>query len=61
MQGEYNGKNFREIRQAYGINLISTSNLKLNTKDSVGVNKTIEFSLTGSNIRLWIMMFLQPI
>lgn len=42
----------REIRQAYGINLISTSNLKLNTKDSVGVNKTIEFSLTGSNIRL---------
>ncbi len=42
----------REIRQAYGINLISTSSLKLNTTDSVGTNKTIEFLLSGSDIRL---------
>lgn len=41
-----------EIRQAYGINSISTGDLKLNTKDDAGNNKTIEFSLSGSNIQL---------
>ena len=34
----------REIRQAYDIDLTSTNtDLKLNTKDSAGVNKTMEF------------------
>jgi len=42
----------REIRQAYAINSIGVSNLKLNTTDSAGLNKTVEFSLSGSNIRL---------
>lgn len=42
----------REIRQAYSINSISASSLKLNTTDSVGTNKTIEFLLSDSNIRL---------
>ena len=41
----------REIRQAYGINSISTDDLKLNTTDSVGANKTVEFVLSGSDIR----------
>ncbi|MEK7572330.1 MAG: type II secretion system protein [Patescibacteria group bacterium] len=41
----------REIRQAYGINSISTNNLKLNTTDDVGTNKTAEFSFSGSDIR----------
>jgi len=42
----------REIRQAYSINSISTSDLKLNSTDSVETNKTIEFALVGSNIAL---------
>lgn len=42
----------REVRQAYAINSISANNLKLNTKDGAGANKTIEFSLSGSDIRL---------
>lgn len=41
----------REIRQAYGINTITANSLKLNTTDNVGVNKTVEFSLSGSDIR----------
>lgn len=42
----------REIRQAYGINLITTNDLILNTKDSVGANKTIEFNLSSANVQL---------
>lgn len=41
----------REIRQAYGINSISASSLKLNSTDDLGANKTVEFSLSGSDIR----------
>ncbi len=40
----------REIRQAYGINTISGSDLKLNTTDSVGANKTVEFALSGTDV-----------
>ena len=49
--GDVMEKISREIRQAYGINSITSTSLKLNTKDSAGVNKTVEFSLSGSNIR----------
>ncbi|OIO29940.1 hypothetical protein COX93_00325 [Candidatus Nomurabacteria bacterium CG_4_10_14_0_2_um_filter_30_12] len=42
----------REVRQAYGINLITANSLKINTKDSDGVNKTVEFLLSGADIRL---------
>ncbi|TSC78051.1 MAG: Uncharacterized protein G01um101424_185 [Parcubacteria group bacterium Gr01-1014_24] len=42
----------REIRPAYGINSISLSNLKLNTKDNLGAEKTVEFLLSGSNLQL---------
>ena len=41
----------REIRQAYGINSISTNSLKLNTKDSGGSDKTVQFSLSGSDMQ----------
>lgn len=43
----------REIRQAYGINTISSSDLKLNTKDEADNNKTVRFVLTGSNLELY--------
>ena len=44
----------REIRQAYGIDFTSTAtDLKLNTKDSSGVNKTMEFKFVNPNIQLW--------
>ncbi|MEK7471139.1 MAG: hypothetical protein AAB623_00620 [Patescibacteria group bacterium] len=42
----------REIRQANGINLISTSDLNLATTDDAGVAKTVEFLLSDSNIEL---------
>ena len=41
----------REIKQSYSINTISASDLKLNTKDDAGANKTVEFLLSGSNIQ----------
>jgi len=41
----------REIRQAYNINSISTNSLKLDIMDEAGVNKTEEFSFSGSDIR----------
>ncbi len=41
----------REIRQAYEINSISTSDLKLDTTDSAGVNKTVEFVLVGGDVQ----------
>ena len=40
----------REIRQASDISSISTSNLVLNTTDEFEVDKTVEFSLSNSNI-----------
>jgi len=43
----------REIRQAYGINSIATSDLKLNTKDEADNNKTVRFVLSGTNIQLY--------
>ncbi len=42
----------REIRQASSVNSISTNDLKLSSVSSVGVNKTIEFLLSGSDIQL---------
>ena len=41
----------REVRQAYDINSINATDLKLNTKDNSGNNKTVEFLLSGSNIK----------
>ncbi len=42
----------REIRQAYDIVSISANDLQLNTTDSDGENKTLEFLLSGNNIQL---------
>lgn len=42
----------REIRQAKGINTVSTSSLKLDTTNSSGASKTVEFTLSGTNISL---------
>ena len=42
----------REVRQAYGIGSISATDLKLNSKDDSGNNKTVEFQLSGSNLKL---------
>lgn len=42
----------REIRQATGINTISSNDLKLDTKDEAGASKTVEFALSGTNIQL---------
>ncbi len=43
----------REIRQSYGIDPASTStDLKLNTKDTGGANKTVEFLLSGTDLQL---------
>ncbi|MEK7088991.1 MAG: hypothetical protein AAB913_02585 [Patescibacteria group bacterium] len=41
----------REIRRAYNINSISANSLKLDIMDDDNVNKTVEFSLSGSDIR----------
>ena len=43
----------REIRQAYGINSITTSDLKLNSKDELDNNETVRFLLSGSDIQLF--------
>ncbi len=42
----------REVRQAYGISSISGTDLKLNSTDSSGTNKTVEFLLSGTNLEL---------
>ena len=42
----------REIRQAYSINSIGANDLELDTKDSGGASKTVEFLLSGSNLQL---------
>ena len=41
----------REIRASYAINIISATDLVLNTKDNGGANKTVEFLLAGSNLQ----------
>ncbi len=41
----------REVKQALSIDTISATNLKLNTKDDAGADKTVEFVISGSNIR----------
>ncbi|MFH1608746.1 MAG: hypothetical protein ABH951_01855 [Patescibacteria group bacterium] len=41
----------REVRQAYAINSISENDLKLNTKDDAGVNKTVRFVLSGNDVQ----------
>ncbi|MEI6280772.1 MAG: hypothetical protein WCP17_02110 [bacterium] len=43
-------KMVREIRASYDIGSITTNDLVLNTKDNNGVNKTVEFLLSGSDI-----------
>lgn len=43
----------REIKQAHSIYSISTSDLKLNTEDELGNDKTIRFYLSGSNLQLF--------
>ena len=42
----------REVKQAVSISSISTTDLKLNTTDSSGTAKTVEFVLSGSEIHL---------
>lgn len=42
----------REIRASYDISSISANDLKLNTKDDAGANKTVEFLLSGANVQL---------
>lgn len=43
----------REIRQANSINSISSTSLKLNTKDTGGADKTVEFRLSGTDIEFY--------
>jgi hypothetical protein len=43
----------REIKQSYGINSISASDLTLNTKDESGTNKTVRIRLFGAYIQLY--------
>ena len=43
----------REIRQAYDVNSISTSSLRINTRDNIGAEKTVEFLLSGSNVQIF--------
>ena len=40
----------REIKQAHSVNYISTSDLILGSKDTEGNDKTVQFTLSGSNI-----------
>jgi Tfp pilus assembly protein PilE len=42
----------REVRGALSISTLSANDLKLNTTDSAGTAKTVEFALSGSNVRL---------
>ena len=42
----------REIKQADSINTISSTDLKLNTKDEAGADKTVEFLLSGSDVQI---------
>ncbi len=40
----------REIRQADSFTLLSSNDLKLNTKDDAGVSKTVEFLQSGTDV-----------
>ncbi len=42
----------REIRSSYDTGSITATDLNLNTKDTNGNNKTVEFLLAGANIQL---------
>lgn len=42
----------RDVKGSYSIQTISATSLKLNTADSVGANKTVQFSLSGTNIQV---------
>lgn len=42
----------REIKQAVSIHSISSNFLKLNTKDSLGANKTITFTASGGDLEM---------
>lgn len=42
----------REIRSSCDVSLASGGDLKLNTKNAVGAEKTVEFLLSGSNVQL---------
>jgi hypothetical protein len=42
----------RETSVASAINLITANSLKLDTKDTSGNNKTVEFSLSDTDVRL---------
>jgi hypothetical protein len=41
----------REIRSSLSISTITTNDLKLNTKNTAGNSKTVEFLLSGNNIQ----------
>lgn len=43
----------REIKQADSINSIGVGDLKLNTKDENGVNKTVRFFLSGTDVQIF--------
>lgn len=43
----------REIRQAHEINSISSDDLKLDTTDSAGAEKMVEFALLGGNVEFF--------
>ena len=43
----------REVRQAYGISSISTSDLKINTTDDANNIKTERFLLSGSDVQFF--------
>jgi Tfp pilus assembly protein PilE len=49
--GEIMEKISREIKQADSINTISSTSLKLNTKNESGQSKTVTFILVGSNMQ----------
>ncbi|MBI5139530.1 hypothetical protein HZA26_02900 [Candidatus Nomurabacteria bacterium] len=42
----------REIRQAHGVASISATLLRLNTKDDLDNDKTVQFTLSGTDIQL---------
>ncbi len=43
----------REIKQAKSVNTISASSLKLNTKDAAGADKTVQFTLSDTNLQFY--------
>lgn len=42
----------REIRKAYSVNSITSSDLTLNTRDDAGNSKTVQFVLSGTDLLL---------